>query len=155
MVIILAQVNVNVNLADPLMAPQSALAINPQRVVFTISELASEFDITTRAIRFYETKGLLTPERQGQKRIYNRSDRTRLKLVLRGKRLGFALDDIRRMIELYDEPDGEAKQLALMLDQLESNRQLLLQKREDLELQLKEFDDIETRCRMRLLQLRK
>lgn len=155
MSIILAQVNVNVNLTDPLMAPQSALAANPQSPVFSISELASEFDITTRAIRFYEAKGLLSPERQGQKRIYNRSDRTRLKLVLRGKRLGFALDDIRRMIELYDEPDGEAKQLVLMLDQLESNRQLLLQKREDLELQLKEFDDIEARSRERLSQLRK
>jgi len=136
------------------MALQSALTIESPNPTFTISELSREFNITTRTIRFYEAKGLLTPERQGQKRIYTRSNRTRLKLVLRGKRLGFALDDIRRIIELYDESDGEQKQLDVMLDQLASSRQLLLQQRDDLELQLKEFDDIERRCRERLLQLR-
>ncbi len=127
--------------------------LSQDSAVFSISDLAREFDITTRTIRFYEDKGLLSPQRSGQKRIYNRSDRTRLKLVLRGKRLGFALADIRRMIELYDEPGGEAKQLTLMLGQLNSNRQLLLMQREDLELQLKEFDDIELRCQKRLKQL--
>jgi len=136
------------------MALQSALTIESPNPTFTISELSREFNITTRTIRFYEAKGLLTPERQGQKRIYTRSNRTRLKLVLRGKRLGSALDDIRRIIELYDESDGEQKQLDVMLDQLASSRQLLLQQRDDLELQLKEFDDIERRCRERLLQLR-
>jgi len=136
------------------MTAQPALTIEPQHSVFTISQLSREFDITTRTIRFYEAKGLLTPERQGQKRIFSRIDRTRLKLVLRGKRLGFALDDIRRLIELYDESDGEQKQLNLMLDQLANSRQLLLQQRLDLEMQLKEFDDIEERCRERLSQLR-
>jgi len=136
------------------MTAQPALTIEPQHSVFTISQLSREFDITTRTIRFYEAKGLLTPERQGQKRIFSRVDRTRLKLVLRGKRLGFALDDIRRLIELYDESDGEQKQLNLMLDQLANSRQLLLQQRLDLEMQLKEFDDIEERCRERLSQLR-
>jgi len=118
-----------------------------------ISDLAREFDITTRTIRFYEDQGLLQPERRGQQRVYSRADRTRLKLVLRGKRLGFPLDEIRRMIQLYDEPGGEARQLDLMLDQLSRSRETLLRQREDLELQLKEFDDIETRCRERLAAL--
>lgn len=126
----------------------------PAPEVFSISELAREFDITTRTIRYYEDQGLMAPERCGQKRVYNRADRTRLKLVLRGKRLGFPLDEIRRLIQLYDGPGGEIRQLGLMLEQLASSRNLLVQKRKDLELQLKEFDDIELRCRDRLAQLR-
>ena len=110
--------------------------------VFTISELAREFDITTRTIRFYEDERLIAPERCGQKRVYNRADRTRLKLVLRGKRLGFPLGEIRRMIQLYDKPDGEIRQLDLMLEQLATSREKLVQQRKDLELQLKEFDVI-------------
>ncbi len=121
--------------------------------MYSISDLAQEFDITTRTIRFYEDQGLLAPERIGQKRVYQRAHRTRLKLVLRGKRLGFPLDEIRRLIQLYDEPGGEARQLELMLDQLAKSRATLIQKREDLELQLKEFDEIENRCRDRLTQL--
>lgn len=134
--------------------PQPIQELKQECDVFTISELAREFDITTRTIRFYEDKGLLSPERCGTKRIYNRSDRTRLKLVLRGKRLGFALADISVMIKLYDEPGGEVKQLDLMLDQLDSNRKLLHKQQEDLEMQLQEFNDIEERCHKRLKQLR-
>jgi len=134
--------------------PQSALTDRPTIDVFSISELAREFDITTRTIRYYEDQGLLAPERSGQKRVYTRADRTRLKLVLRGKRLGFPLDEIRRMIELYNEPGGEIRQLDLMLEQLANSRSMLVQYRKDLELQLKEFDDIELRCRDRLAQLR-
>jgi len=104
--------------------------------------------------RFYEDEGLIAPERCGQKRVYNRADRTRLKLVLRGKRLGFPLGEIRRLIQLYDKPDGEIRQLDLMLEQLATSREKLVQQRKDLELQLKEFDDIELRCRDRLKQLR-
>ncbi len=121
---------------------------------YSISELAREFDITTRTIRFYEDQGLLSPSRRGQKRVYQKADRTRLKLVLRGKRLGFPLTDIRRMIQLYDEPGGEAKQLDLMLSQITNSRSTLLQQQLDIELQLKEFDDIEARCKARLAQLR-
>lgn len=121
--------------------------------VFSISELAREFDITTRTIRYYEDQGLITPARSGQKRIYNRTDRTRLKLVLRGKRLGFPLHEIRRMITLYDAPGGEVRQLNAMLEQLSLSRATLELQRTDLELQLKEFDDIELRCRDRLAQL--
>ena len=133
---------------------RSALTSVPAAEVFSISELAREFDITTRTIRYYEDQGLLAPERRGQKRVYNRADRTRLKLVLRGKRLGFPLEEIRCMIQLYDEPGGEIRQLDLMLEQLKLSRATLKQQREDLELQIREFDDIEQRCKQRLAQLR-
>ncbi len=118
--------------------------------VFSITDLAQELDLTTRTIRFYEDRGLLRPARRGQQRVYSRADRTRLKLVLRGKRLGWPLDDIREMIELYDTPDGERKQLTVMLDKIAQSRATLLQQREDIELALSEFDDIEARCKAQL-----
>ena len=108
-------------------------------------------DITTRTIRFYEDRGLLRPARRGQQRIYYRADRTRLKLVLRGKRLGWPLDDIREMIELYDTPGGEPRQLEVMLMKIEHSRTVLLQQRDDIERALVEFDEIEARCRNHLL----
>ncbi len=120
--------------------------------VFSIADLAQEMDITTRTIRFYEDKGLLRPARRGQQRIYSRADRTRLKLVLRGKRLGWPLDDIREMIELYDTPDGERKQLEVMLQKLSNNRSVLQQQREDIELALRELEEIEERCHHQLRQ---
>jgi len=130
---------------------------NPARVpvtqepaTWTITELSREFSITTRTIRFYEDRGLLRPARRGQQRIYSRSDRTRLKLVLRGKRLGWPLDDIREMIELYETPGGEQKQLTLMLERITQSRDTLLQQREDINLALHEFDEIETRCKKQL-----
>lgn len=125
----------------------SAKQIEP---VFSITELAQELDITTRTIRFYEDRGLLRPARRGQQRIYSRADRTRLKLVLRGKRLGWPLDDIREMIELYDTPGGERRQLEVMLERIAQSRSTLLQQRDDIELALREFDEIEARCRMQL-----
>ena len=119
--------------------------------VFSIADLAQEMDITTRTIRFYEDKGLLRPTRRGQQRVYSRADRTRLKLVLRGKRLGWPLDDIREMIELYDTPDGERKQLEVMLRKLDHSRSVLMQQRDDVELALSELKEIEARCQRQLL----
>ena len=121
--------------------------LNP---VFSITDLAREMDITTRTIRFYEDKGLLRPTRRGTQRIYSKVDRTRLKLVLRGKRLGWQLDDIREMIEMYDTPGGERKQLEVMLERIAQSRMTLLQQREDIELALREFDEIEKRCQQQL-----
>lgn len=118
--------------------------------VFSIADLAQQMDITTRTIRFYEDKGLLRPARRGQQRIYSRADRTRLKLVLRGKRLGWPLNDIREMIELYDTPDGERKQLEVMLAKLSQSRSVLQQQREDIELALRELEEIEQRCHQQL-----
>ena len=119
--------------------------------VFSIADLAQEMDITTRTIRFYEDKGLLRPTRRGQQRVYSRADRTRLKLVLRGKRLGWPLDDIREMIELYDTPDGERRQLEVMLRKLDNSRSVLLQQRDDIELALRELQEIEERCHQQML----
>jgi len=82
---------------------------------FTITELAHEFDVTPRAIRFYEDKGMLHPSRQGMMRVYARRDRARLQLILRGKRLGFSLAEIREMIDLYDVGDGRVEQMKLTM----------------------------------------
>lgn len=117
---------------------------------FSITDLAHELDITTRTIRFYEDRGLVFPARRGQQRVYSRADRTRLKLVLRGKRLGWPLDEIREMIALYDTPDGERRQLDVMLKKIAQSRATLLQQRNDIDLVLAEFDEIESRCRKQL-----
>ncbi len=124
-----------------------------QVVHYSITELAKEFDITTRTIRFYEDKQLLKPARRGQNRVYSRADRTRLKLVLRGKRLGWPLDDIREMIRMYDAPGGEEKQLRVMIDKINSSRETLLQQQEDIALALSEFEDIQLRCEKQLSSL--
>ncbi|WP_440997767.1 MerR family transcriptional regulator [Arhodomonas sp. SL1] len=114
---------------------------------YTISELAREFGITTRAIRFYENRGLLTPRREGQRRVYSRRDRTRLKLTLRGKRLGMTLAEIKEVFDLYDVAHGEERQLARYLEILDEKRQLFLQQRKDLEDALSEMEDSMARCR--------
>ena len=115
---------------------------------YTIRELSREFAITTRTIRFYEDKQLLSPKRQGQSRIYNRADRTRLKLILRGKRLGWPLDEIKRLIDLYDAPsgDGERQQLQQMVERLQSTRRQLLSQMQDLEESLQEIAELERNC---------
>ena len=82
---------------------------------WTITELAQEFDVTTRTIRFYEDKGLIAPERLKQRRIYHPRDRVRLQLVMRGKRLGFSLDEIQEMIDLYDADPTESTQLKMFI----------------------------------------
>ena len=119
---------------------------------FTISELAQEFDITPRAIRFYEDQELLTPERRGagSVRVYSSRDRTRLKLTLRGKRLGLALSEIRELIDMYDSPKDETAQLKKFLEVLANHRALLTQQREDIKTQLKEIGAFEAQCRKRL-----
>ncbi len=100
---------------------------------FGISELAEEFKVTARAIRFYEEKGLISPSRNGQDRIYSRRDRGRLKLILRGKRLGFSLSDIREMIELYDHGDGQAEQLRVTFNKCRERMAALEQQRNDID----------------------
>ncbi|MDX6321468.1 MAG: hypothetical protein QOF52_1326 [Propionibacteriaceae bacterium] len=114
---------------------------------WTIGELASDFDTTLRTIRFYEDKGLLTPERQGTTRIFHARDRVRLQLILRGKRLGFALDEIAHVIDMYDNPPGEAGQLEFLIADIQTRRDHLLEKRRDLDEALAELDELERRCR--------
>ena len=123
---------------------------NTERSEYSISELAREFDVTPRAIRFYEAEGLLSPARQGQRRIYTLRDRTRLKLTLRGKRLGLALSEIRAIVDMYDSGGDERPQLEKFLAVLEAHQRQLLQQREDIEAQLSEIALFEKRCRKRL-----
>lgn len=117
---------------------------------YTISDLSKEFDVTTRTIRYYEDEGLLTPERRGQTRVYSQRDRTRLKLILRGKRLGFSLAEIAGIIRLYDESPGEKGQLDYFLEKIRERREVLEQQREDIDITLRELKDVEDRCRERL-----
>ena len=119
---------------------------------YAIGELAREFGITTRAIRFYEDEGLLSPIRLGAKRLYRRRDRARLKLILRGKRLGFTLSEIRETFDLYDQAHGESKQLKYYLSVLEEKRQQLIRQRRDLEETLAELTHSYEHCK-RLLEV--
>jgi Predicted transcriptional regulators len=114
---------------------------------YTITDLAQEFDVTTRAIRFYEDQGLISPLRRGRRRIYTPRDRVRLKLVLRGKRLGFALREIREILDMYDAGSGEAGQLKYLLEKIEERRTILKQQLQDIKITLKELDAIEAQCR--------
>ncbi|WP_151705429.1 MULTISPECIES: MerR family transcriptional regulator [Nitrincola] len=122
---------------------------------FSISELASEFDVTTRSIRFYEDQGLLKPTRRGQTRIYSSKDRVRLKLILRGKRLGFSLAETRELFDLWDETlVGSEKQLKLMLATVDSKRAQLEQQMKDIAMVQLELDSAEMRCREALNELK-
>jgi DNA-binding transcriptional MerR regulator len=121
-----------------------------ERAEFSIGELASEFDVTPRAIRFYEGHGLLAPKRAGQRRIYSGRDRTRLKLTLRGKRLGLTLSEIRELIDMYEPGRDERPQLQRFLAVLESHKASLLQQRLDLEAQLSELAVFEKKIRKQL-----
>jgi DNA-binding transcriptional MerR regulator len=114
---------------------------------YSISDLAKEFGVTTRTIRFYEDQGLLSPRRQGANRVFSNRDRVRLKLALRGKRLGFSLAEIRELFELYDVSRDEKKQLEEFLVRLERRRALLEQQREDIEVMLNEIDFFANQCR--------
>jgi DNA-binding transcriptional MerR regulator len=121
-----------------------------ERAEFSISELAREFDITPRAIRFYEDQGLLAPRREGQRRIYSPRDRTRLKLTLRGKRLGLTLSEIRDLIDMYEPGRDERPQLERFLAVLEAHKASLLQQQADLEAQLSEIQAFEKKVRKQL-----
>ncbi len=128
----------------------STSAAQPRRESFTITDLANEFALTTRAIRFYEDQGLLSPERRGTRRIYSQRERVRLKLVLRGKRLGMSLADIAGILDLYDADHNERPQLVKFLEVLAARRVLLEQQREDIDVVLEEISAIERDCRKRL-----
>ena len=114
--------------------------------LYSIGDLSREFGVTTRTIRFYEDQGLLSPTRDGQNRIYEVGDRVRLKLVLRGKRLGFSLKEIKKLIELYDAPEGESGQLRSFIGKIRARRSELLGQKDDIEHVLDELDVLELRC---------
>ena len=117
---------------------------------YTISELAKHFDVTPRAIRFYEDQGLLSPKRINAQRVYNDGDFVRLKLILRGKRIGFSLAELKQTISLYDtQPDSKA-QLQYVLETIDSHRQELLERKQDIETTLADMDDVQARIREQL-----
>jgi DNA-binding transcriptional MerR regulator len=114
---------------------------------FTIAELAAEFDVTPRAIRFYEDVGLLEPTRAGRNRVYSQRDRTRLKLTLRGKRLGLSLSEILQLVRMYDSDADTAPQLQAFMTVLQSHRVQLEQQQDDIRVMLAEIGQHEQRCR--------
>lgn len=120
---------------------------------YTITDLSREFDITTRTIRFYEDKHLLQPERRGQARIYSSADRTTLKLILRGKRLGFTLDESREIIQLYTPSKDNREQLHKLISKIHERRALLEQQQQDIEIMLLDLQASEERCNESLLEL--
>lgn len=130
---------VNVNL-------RQNTAMDKQRT-WSIGELAREFGITARAIRFYEDEGLIQPERRGQTRVYRPADRTRLKLILRGKRLGFSLAESRELIDMYRPAQDNRAQLQALLDKIGERRNQLEQQLRDIHSMQEELDEVERRCR--------
>jgi DNA-binding transcriptional MerR regulator len=122
---------------------------------YTITELAREFDITPRAIRFYEDQGLISPRREGaggRTRVYGARDRTRLKLTLRGKRLGLTLSEIKDLVDMYESPKDSAAQLKRFLSVLARHRESIEQQREDIEVTLAEIAAHEEQCRRMLVE---
>jgi DNA-binding transcriptional MerR regulator len=124
--------------------------MNPSQTTsstWSITELAEEFGVTLRTIRHYEDVGLITPERRGSSRVFHTRDRIRLQLILRGKRLGFSLPEIRTIVNMYDEQPGEAGQLQYLLDQIDVRRAELDQLRRDIDETMAELAHVEQRCR--------
>jgi DNA-binding transcriptional MerR regulator len=121
--------------------------MNQQAITFAISDLAREFGITPRTIRFWEDQGILAPEREGSKRIFTRRDRARLKMALRGKRLGLSLAEIKDLIGMYDSTEDDTPQLLECLRIMEKRRAALEQQREDIEAVLAEIGQFEKLCR--------
>jgi DNA-binding transcriptional MerR regulator len=113
---------------------------------YSIRDLAQEFGVTTRTLRFYEEKGLLNPSRNKQTRSYSNADRTRLRLILRGKRLGLSLEESSDIILMYKSMSGNQQQVERLLDKIREKRQQLLHQQEDLKLMLADLQDSEARC---------
>ena len=126
-----------------------------QEQTYSIGELSKEFDITPRSIRFYEEQGLLSPERHGQSRIYSKKDRVRLKLVLRGKRLGFSLAETKTLFDLYDTNQNSKEQLEEMLRMTRDKREVLMQQMDDIKNLMVELNDVEQRCKEELSEITK
>ncbi len=123
------------------------------REYYSITELTKEFDISTRTLRFYEDEGLIQPVRRGRTRLFRPTDRHLVRQILRGKRLGFSINEIREIIQIYKEPPGEVGQLKLLMKRINEKKEDLRQKRRDLEETLAELDQAEESCVERLVEL--
>jgi DNA-binding transcriptional MerR regulator len=120
---------------------------------YTITELTREFGISTRTLRFYEDEGLIHPERRGRTRLFRSADRHLIMEILRGRRIGFTIAEIREIIQVYKEPPGEAGQLRLLMKRVEQKREELVQKRRDIEETLEELNNVEEACLTRLAEI--
>lgn len=141
-----AQVDVNVNLLY--VNVKISARVRPMSNTYSISDLARELDITPRAIRFYEEQGMLSPERRGLERIYSARDKVSLKLILRGKRIGFSLAECKELIELYDPASGNRKQLETFMGKIAERRLQLEQQLLDIQQMQLELDTAEERCQI-------
>ena len=112
--------------------------------LYTVNQLAEELGITPRTLRFYEAKGLLSPRRVGNNRVYSKRDRARLKLILRGKRLGFSLEEIREYLDLYNVDPSQQEQMRVLLARIRERLDALAQQRQDLEATVSELKEMET-----------
>ena len=121
--------------------------------IYSISELASEFSVSTRTIRFYEEKGLLHPTRKGQKRLFSAADRARLTLILRGKRIGLSLEESRDIIEMYEPGRDNAEQLTTLIGKVRERRTTMQAQMRALQNMLAELDEVQLRCEQALAQL--
>ena len=121
--------------------------------IYSISELASEFSVSTRTIRFYEEKGLLHPTRKGQKRLFSAADRARLTLILRGKRIGLSLEESRDIIEMYEPGRDNAEQLTTLIGKVRERRTTMQAQMRVLQNMLAELDEVQLRCEQALAQL--
>jgi len=119
---------------------------------YSISDLAGEFSITTRTIRFYEEKGYLSPKREGTRRIYSSPDRISLRLILRGKRLGLSLEETADLIKMYGSPRGNRKQLEKFIERIGEKRAELERKRRDLEVMINDLQGVEDKCHVALME---
>jgi DNA-binding transcriptional MerR regulator len=126
----------------------------PGNRTYSIGELAEEFGVTSRALRLYEEEGLLDPQREGTRRIYNERNRVRLRLILRGKRLGWALSEIRESFDLYDSDHGEEAQLELMLDKLCKRHEMLVEQKKDIDNALADVERLTNDASQALEELR-
>jgi DNA-binding transcriptional MerR regulator len=122
---------------------------------YSIGELAKALDITPRSIRFYEEQGLLTPQRNGQNRVYHKKDKVRLKLILRGKRLGFSLAETKTLFDLYDSHQNSQAQLEAMLRMTREKRVFMRQQLDDIKMLMNELDEVESRCKDELIELKR
>ena len=117
---------------------------------YSISDLAREFGVTTRAIRFYEEKGLVSPRREGQKRLYTPADRVRIKLILRGKRIGMTLNESVEVIDMYDPVHNNSEQLHSLIDRVQRRREQFLQQQRDIDEMLAGLDEVQNLCEQAL-----
>lgn len=132
--------------------PSTTTSASPK--TYGIAELAQEFNITHRTIRFYEEQGMLSPQRRGQERVYSSKDRVTLILILRGKRIGFSLAECKQLIELYDPHSDNQAQLRSMLEMIQQRRQQLEQQLLDIAQMQRELDEAEKRCQQALEHLK-